>query len=362
MKLVTRYVLFQFLRLAAVCQAAAITLFLVAEFIERIDDFIEKKALLRDIVLYFAFKIPQLVILSLPLTMLLACVLSLILLSRGNEIVAMRACGASVYRIITPILLASLVIAGAHFLVNEHVIPRTNRRLNHIWNIRIKKYSPQGYNRTTRVWHRSADNTIWHITHYDPYRDRMRKATLYRLDGADRLVRRIDADRIEWIADETRWRFQKGLIHHFAEDGTINQESFEVRYFPVSDKPEDFKRTGKNPAEMNWGELRRYIDIMRTNGVDTTGYVVDLWGKISTPFVSFVLALVGVPFSLISRRSGGVALGVATTIMIGAGYLVLFYVGLSLGHAGRLPPLVAAWGPNALFLAGGIYLLARVRG
>ncbi|MDA0999561.1 MAG: LptF/LptG family permease, partial [bacterium] len=136
---------------------------------------------------------------------------------------------------------------------------------------------------------------------------------------------------------------------------------FETAYFPISNKPADFKRTGQKPEEMSYLELDKYINTMKLNGVDITAYQVDLWAKLSFPFVSFVLALVGVPFSLKSQRSGGIALGVALTLFIGTTYLVIFYMGLSLGHASRLPPVIAAWGPNALFLAGGVYLLARVR-
>ena len=83
--------------------------------------------------------------------------------------------------------------------------------------------------------------------------------------------------------------------------------------------------------------------------MNATRYVVDMWAKISSPFICFVLAIVGVAFSIRSSRSGGVALGVAIAIGIGAIYLVLFHASLSFGHAGRLPPILAAWGPNAIF-------------
>ena len=361
MNIISKYILAQFFRLVGICQAGAITLFLVAEFTERIDDLIEKKAAVSDSILYFLFKIPQLIVFSIPITVLLASVLTLILLSRGNEIVAMRACGASIYRIIAPILAASFGIAALTFLANEYIVPAANQRVNYIWQVRVKKIAARGYNLTNKIWYRSEDNTIWQITVFDPFTDTMRGVTLYRLDEENRLIRRIDAREARWIPHVKRWRFDDGLIHHFGENGEIRQEAFTAAHFPVKDVPSDFKQTGKKPEEMSWAELKDYIKIMKSNGVDTTRHVVDLWAKLSTPFVCFVLALVGVPFSIRSTRSGGVALGVAITMVIGAGYLILFYVGISLGHASRLPPLLAAWGPNAVFLAGGAYLLTHVR-
>ncbi len=362
MSILSRYIMLQFLRMVGICQAGAITLFMTAEFIERIDDLVEKKADFLDGALYFLFKIPQLVIFSIPLTVLLASVLSLVLLSRGNEIIAMRACGASIVRVISPILVASFAIALLTFVANEYIVPYSNQRVNQIWQVRVKKIAPRGYNRTNKIWFRSEDNTIWQIAVFDPFKDRMRDVTIYRLDKNDRLIQRIDAQRVRWIPTIQRWLFSDGLIHHFDPDGAIRQEPFDSAHFPLRDKPADFKRTGKKPEEMNWNELRDYIAIMKTNGVDSTQYTVDLWAKLSTPFICFVLALVGVPFSLKTSRAGGVALGVAITISIGAAFLVIFYVGISLGHAGRLPPLLATWGPNFLFLAGGSYLLTHVRG
>ena len=361
MNILSRYILTQFFRFVGICQAGAITLFLMAEFIERIDDLVEKKAAFIDGLLYFLFKIPQLVIFSIPLTVLLASVLSLLLLSRGNELVAMRACGASIYRMITPILAASFGIAVITFVANEYIVPAANQRVNHIWQVKVKKIAPRGYNRTNKIWYRSEDNTIWQITVFDPFTDRMLGVTLYRLNGENRLYQRIDAKAARWIPDVKRWRFDDGLIHRFNEKGGITQEAFTAAHFNLKDVPDDFKQSGKKPEEMSWAELRNHIAIMQTSGVDTTSQVVDLWAKLSTPFICFVLALVGVPFSIRSNRSGGVALGVAITIAIGAGYLILFYVGISLGHAGRLPPPVAAWGPNIIFLMSGTYLLTHVR-
>ena len=361
MSILSRYIMSQFFRLVAICQAGAITLFLMVEFIERIDDLIEKKAAVSDGLLFFAYKIPQLIVLSVPITVLLASVFTLVLLSRGNEIIAMRASGTSIYRTIAPILAASFAIALLTFAANETIVPAANRRVNHIWNVRVKKISPRGYNRTNRIWYRSEDNTIWQITFFDPFRDQMKGVTLYRLSGDNRLFQRIDAREVRWEPRAKRWLFRGGLIHHFKKNGDIVQEAFSARTFPLKDVPGDFKQSGKKPGEMNWVELRDYIRLIRSNGVDTTRYVVDLWAKLSTPFICFVLALVGVPFSVQSGRSGGLALGVAITIAISMGYLVLFYLGISLGHAGRLPPAVAAWGANLIFLAGGGYLLTHGR-
>lgn len=361
MNILRRYVLLQFLRMAGLCQAGAIIIFLIADFIENVDNLIERNAALTDGALYFALKIPQMVFLSIPVTVLLASILSLILLTRGNEVVAMRACGASIYQVAAPLLAASFAISLLAFFLHESVVPAANRYGYYIWRVRIKKQPVENFTHKDKLWYRSGDNTFWNIAYFDPAKDAMTKVTLFRLGPDDRVTQRVDAERVEWDAGQNRWRFRNGAVYRFGGDGEIGHERFAVAHFPLHDRPEDFKKTGKNPSEMSWRELRRYIRTLQRSGVDVTRYVVDMWAKLSLPFVSFVLALVGVPFSLRSSRSSGLALGVAIAVLIGAGYLVIFYVGISLGHAGRLPPLAAAWGPNALFLAGGAFLLSNLR-
>ena len=361
MNILRRYVMLQFLRVAGLCQAGAIIIFLIADFIEHIDDLLEKNAAFMDGVLYFALKIPQMVFLSIPVTVLLASILCLILLTRGNEVVAMRACGASIYQVAAPLLAASFAISLLAFFLNENVVPYANRQGYYVWRVRIKKLPVENFTHKDKLWYRSGDNTFWNIAYFDPAKDAMTKVTLFRLDKDDRIIQRVDAERVEWLPAENRWLFRDGAVYRFDGKGEIAHEPFAAAHFQLQDRPEDFKKTGKNPAEMSWRELRRYIRTLQRSGVDVTRYVVDMWAKLSLPFVSFVLALVGIPFSLRSSRSSGMALGVAIAVLIGAGYLVIFHMGISLGHAGRLPPLVAAWGPNTLFLAAGTFLLSHLR-
>ena len=361
MSILERYVLKQFLRMALLCQTGAITLFLIAEFIERIDDFIEDNATPADGALYFLYKIPHLVFLSVPLTVLLASTFTLILFSRENEVLAMRAGGLSLYRIIAPILIASLGIGFLTFGANEYIVPLANERVEYVWRVKIKKTGLQTHSQRGKIWRRSKDGAIWRITHYDPSSKTMRGVTLFRMDARNRMKQRIDAAEAVWRLGEKHWEFRKGFIHDFADEGIIKQQTFQRKVFALEETPADFEKTGANPETMNYRELGRYIEDLRNRGVNTTRYAVDMWAKISAPFICFVLAVVGAPFSLRSSRSGGAALGVATAIAIGAVYLVLFHASLSFGHAGRLPPVLAAWGPNAIFLAGGAYLLASIR-
>ncbi len=359
MRIIRRYVLREFLRLFGLALAAALNIFLIAEFIERIDDFIEKRAELADALTYFIYKIPLMLYWSVPLAVLLATILSLLLLSRNNEVTAMRTCGITLYSIVRPLLLAGLVLSAVSFWANEYVIPYTNRQVNHIFNVRIKKYAPRGLLRKNRIWYRSEANTIWHIEVFDPRTDTMKDVTLYRLDERNRLAQRVDARRARW--DGEGWLFEDAVVRDFPGGDVMVSGSFERRRLLLPEKPADFKQTHKEPEEMSFSEMRGYIQGLEANGFDTTKYSVDLQAKLAFPLVSFVMVLVGIPFSLKTSRSGGVALGIGLTFLIGFSYVVLFYLGISLGHAGRLPPLLSAWSTNIIFVGTGLYLMTGVR-
>ncbi len=359
MRIIRGYVLREFLRLFGLALAAALNIFFIAEFIERVDDFIEKRAELRDAVAYFIYKTPLMLYWSLPLAVLLATILSLLLLSRNNEITAMRACGITLFSIVRPILLTGLLLSAISFWANEYIIPYTNRQVNYIFNVKIKKYAPRGLLRQNRIWYRSEDNTIWNIEAFDPRTDTMKDVTLYRLDERNRLVQRVDASLVRW--DGEGWLFKKGVVREFPADGALVSSSFDSRRILLPERPEDFKQTHKEPEEMSFVEMRSYIRGLQANGFDTTKYAVDLQAKLAFPLVSLIMVLVGIPFSLRPSRSGGVALGIGLSFMIGFSYVVLFYLGISLGHAGRLPPLLSAWSTNLIFVGTGLYLMTGVR-
>ncbi len=361
MNILHRYVLMQFLRMALLCQAGVIVLFFVAEFIERVDDFIEKKAALIDCVLYLLFRIPQLAFLSVPLTVLLASTLTLILLARNNEVVAMRAGGWGLYRVVAPVLAAGLTISLLTFLANEYVVPFANKRAEYVWRVRIQKAGARTLTRRGEIWYRSPEGTIWRIAHHDAATGTMRGITLFRMSPHNRLTRRIDAREALWSPESGRWTLRRVVVHDFGGGGRIERRAFDEQTFALDAEPADFQKADTDPETMTYHELGRYVEKLRQSGVDPTRYVVDMWAKISTPFISFVLVLVSAPLAIRSNRRGGLALGVAIAIGIGAVYLVVFYASLSFGHAGRLPPLLAAWGPNALFLTGSAYLLSSMR-
>ncbi len=117
----------------------------------------------------------------------------------------------------------------------------------------------------------------------------------------------------------------------------------------------------KDVDSMGYMELKRYIAKLRSEGYDATRYVVDLQGKIAFSFVSIILSVIGISFSLRSERSGGVAQGIGAGLVIGFSYWLVYAFGMSLGRSGTLPPIAAAWLANVLLGTASVWLLLRVK-
>ena len=121
-------------------------------------------------------------------------------------------------------------------------------------------------------------------------------------------------------------------------------------------KVDDLKVLDNNADNLSYRKLKEYADNLRRGGYQAFRYLTMMHTKFSAPFSAFVMVILGIPFALRNSRSGGIALGIGASVAIGFAYFVVNAVLLSYGRSGVLPPLVAAWGANFLFVLGGIWL------
>jgi lipopolysaccharide export system permease protein len=153
----------------------------------------------------------------------------------------------------------------------------------------------------------------------------------------------------------------QGRIRRFSEDGTMTESAFEKETAALTRKPEEFKGLDVDTDKMKFSELRKYINRLAKDGYEVDRFRVDLYNKISLPFVNFVMTLIAIPFGLVQTRSRGIARGVGISLFIGSCYWIIHSIALTLGHAGLLPPLLAGGFANLLFLSIGLYLYLGIR-
>jgi lipopolysaccharide export system permease protein len=362
MSLLHRYVLKRFIYCYVLSATGLIGIFLVVDFFERVDEFVRRDMPYSDLISYFICKIPSIFFYMAPQAVLLATVITLAVLARDNEIIAMKAGGVGIVGITLPILGAALVVALLVLASNEYIVPIANKKMNYIFKVKVQGHQIYGDTYvgedpfTKQLWFVAKDKAIWNIRQFDPEEGRVSGARIfYRFDNG--LIRkRIDVKEVIWSG--THWEFIDGFIRVFDKEGQRTTEYFEKKIIPVLETPDDFiKNIIIHSDEMSLRELYKEIQEMTLHGKDTLKHRVEFHQKISYPFISIVLALLAIPLSLRSSRHGGVLFCVGINVAAGFLFSFLYAMGVSLGHGGFFSPLFAAWGPLLLFASFGFYLL-----
>lgn len=358
MRILKAYLRREFLKFFTFILVGFVGLYLLVEFFERVDDFVEHHATWTAVFKYFAYKMPLIVFQVVPFAVLLATVITFCIMAKNNEITAMKANGVPLIVIASPILALALLVSGVVFVANEYLIPYTNRKHRYTFEITIRHRQLPGLVRSSRIWYMGTDNTVWNIHLLDKARRKLNGVTLFRMNADNNVFQRIDAASATW--DDGLWNFKEVYIRDFHNDGSFRTEYFPSKALPFAELPDVFAQIQKDPQEMNYSEIRRLIQEIRASGYDDARYSVEMNAKLATPLTAFIMALFGIPFSLRTGRHGGVFMGIALSVVVGFSYWILTSVSMALGYSGYLPPLLSAWSSNLLFTSSGLYLLLSV--
>jgi lipopolysaccharide export system permease protein len=354
-----RYVIWEYLKVFSLSLTSLLLIYVIVLFFQKIDVFIKHQASFHLIFLYLLYKTPEVIFQwTLPYGVLLATLLTLGTLSRHSEITAMKAGGVSLYRITFPLFFIALFIGLCSFLGNEYLVPEANQESRYLLSVQVKKETPASFFKNYKIWYRS-DHQIFNIQLLDPDKKTLKGFTLYKFDDQFRCLQRIDAKEVQWIND--KWKFSEGTVRDFDKGGSIQTTPFKELELSLSASWESLQSIERQSQEMSYTELRTYIERIHSAGYDSTRYLVDLYSKLSYPFLNLIMILIGVPFALKTGRSGGLALSIGVSIMIGFAYGVTFYVFLSFGKSGVLSPFLSAWIPTILFGLAGIFTLMSTR-
>jgi LPS export ABC transporter permease LptG len=281
-------------------------------------------------------------------------------LQRSNEITAIKATGISLYRVVIPVLVASVLVAAGLFLSDQFYLPYTNKRQDELRN-RIKGKPPQTYLRPDRKWIFGQHNDIYYYQLFDPDRDTFGGISVFQFDPQTfQITRRVTAERAHWSDLIGRWVYEQGWERNLNASAIASYRRFDVATYPqLAEPPLYFKKEVKQSSEMNYEELRRYIHDLQQSGFDVVRLRVQLQKKIAYPLITLVMAVLAIPFALSARKRGALA-GVATAIGIGVVYWTISGLFEAMGNLSQLPPTVAAWSPNLVFGFIGGYLIMRM--
>ena len=358
MSILNRYISREFLKIFLLSISAFVVIYLMVDVLENINDFIKHGVPFSATVEFFIFKIPLIMLQVAPVATLLSSIVTLGILSKNSEIIAITASGVSIYRIIAPVIVISMLVSIGSLVGNESILPYTNQRVKYIESTGLEKKNPRGSFKQNRILYRS-NSSIYNINVFDPQKNTLKGITIYYFDKDFNLIRRIDANTARWI--NKKWYFYDVSSRSFDNGGEVGMERWHEKIISIPETPDDFKTVEKSADEMSYSELKSYIKKIEAEGYDATKYLVDMHAKLAFPFVDIIMPLFGISFALRTGRGRGIISGIGISIIISFGYWVILSIALSLGHNGTLPPIVSAWISNFIFLMVGIFMLLNVR-
>jgi lipopolysaccharide export system permease protein len=250
-------------------------------------------------------------------------------LARSREIIAIRSNGISVERMALPLIVLGLLICAFTFIWNETLVPVFTRNSQNIYKYEIKNRQQKSLLGTQDIWIR-GDNSFINVDYFDTRTATLENITVFLLNRDFSLRALVEIPKAEWTDDG--WKTEEATEWNFTPDGQTSD-----------------KLLARDAEEFSYFELRKQIADMRSKGIDTTVYEVDLQSKLALPFVAPLMVFLAFPFALKRHRGGSISLSFGIAMVIGFGYWVLTAFCISLGHSGALPSWVSAWIPNFIF-------------
>ena len=353
-----------FLEPFLICFFGFLSIWLLFDLMDNLTEFTSAHASVKVIAFYYLTQLPQIVLISLPVGLLLALLFSLSSMSRRNEIISMLTAGVSVPRVMLPLILVGVVTSGLLLWLNYELAPHAEA---------VKKSSLEQIGRGRRqgevepvdgyLFRDRLNNRTWFIQRFRPESMQFDGVHIMQQDAEDRIVKKWYAGRAIYDPRTKTWSLLKGIIREFNEAGDIDDAktiNFENDYRVIRDWSETPWRIGsahEDAQNLTVPELRSYLTYNADfPAVQLAPFRTYAQYRLAVPLQCLVVIFFAGPLAIVFSRRGVIG-GVAGAMFLYAGLLLSTYFCLALGKGSRVSPLVAGWAPNAFFFLIGAVLL-----
>ena len=334
-------------------------IFTIADFVEKIDNFVDAGASVKIVLLYYGYSLPYFIDTALPMSMLLATVFSVGTLNKYYEIAAMRASGISMLRIARPLLILGVSFTLFQFIFQNLVVMPFNHRHKEITrNILKPTRSPKTLKEVVR---QDLNGNIIVIKSYDVARNRGADISIlaYRDSG---ITERWDYAWSQWVDSLQSWQNSPGMRRQFDAQGKLlfshvgHQDEI-----PITLTPADIRKEQIRPDEMNIFQLNEFIHKKILLGLNPHRWLVDFHFKLAFVMTGFIVIFLGISFALQGTREN-LALGVGKSVVALFVYYILLIGGQKIAYNSPLHPAFAVWfGDVFLFIAGVWFFIRTAR-
>jgi lipopolysaccharide export system permease protein len=305
----------------------------------------------------FIYRLPGTAVYIFPMATLLAALLAFAKLSSQSEIVAFKAGGISLYRIIIPVLVFGLAVSLVTLLTYEVVVPRANSAAA---NLMVEMQAMKSPKIQKNVLIPEVENDVLKRMYFAGKLkgDVMEDVVVEEFtDG--KLSEIINAEEAQWDKEKNTWLFKNGVIYPLTDSGEYKHLiKFKEQQMTIKYTPADFFMGEKKPEEMNMAELKKFIKLKKKMGEDTIDLLIQYYLKGAIPFSCLVFVLLGAPLGLSPQRSSS-SIGLGLSVLIVFFYYFLTFISMAVGELRIMPPIVSAWLPNIITGGIGAYILNK---
>jgi lipopolysaccharide export system permease protein len=312
------------------------------------------------VVRLFLYRLPEVVAMTLPMSCLLATLLGMARLSANSELVALKSLGISFRRILRPVLVASFFVAAGALAFNETVVPFTTQAAGNLMRYEILKNQSSALQEKVFLRDESGGELrrVIYLDRLDADAGTMKGVMLHEFEQG-RLARTSLAQRGVWKDGE--WWIEDGQVFEVTEKGVVRLLfRFERQKLALNLSPAQLQRQTKRPVDMSARELYDAIREASAAGSGLSRLRVLFHLKLALPWACVIMAVLGSSFGATRRGRSGSSVGFGFSVVFVFAYYVVMSLCRALGESGNMPPALAAWTPNAVFLAVGLFFSRRV--
>ena len=322
------------------------------------DLIIQKHVPLGMVIRLFIYYMPRLVVFTIPMSCLLAALLGFGKLSANSEIVALKAVGLSFQRIVRPVIMASFVVSIAAFLINESVVPVSERAAANVMKYEVLREAAPMFTQKVFIKEESGGqiNRVIYIDKMDNATKEMRDVTVEEFEEG-RLTRIVMANSGIWT--DGSWWLEDGAVYEIKNDKSVARLfSFDRQALRLNMKPDEVAKEERSIDEMTRPEPMYEIDLKERMGEDTGEISMAVNLRLAVPWACLIFALLGAALGCRPQRSSS-SVGLGFSVIIIFVYYVIMSFSRALGESGSLPPVLAAWVANVIFLVISLILCSR---
>jgi lipopolysaccharide export system permease protein len=344
-KKIDTYIIKQFLSTYFFAIALIVSIAVVFDASEKIDDFIDKEAPLNAVIFdYYLNFIPYFANLFSSLFVFIAVIYFTSKMAYASEIIAILSSGVSFFRLLYPYFIGAIIITAFNFSLGYYIIPEANKERLEFQNTYLKGAGKSG---ESDVHKQIEPNVYVYMENFNLRREQGYGFSMEKFDN-NKLVSKLNANRINWNEETNTWTLENYKIRRFHEDGQTIEVGAE-KDTSIAVTPDDFTVNEKIINAMTPRELDKYIEQQQLRGTSAVTFsLLEKHKRIAFPFSIFILTFMGVILSSKKIR-GGIGLQIGLGILLSFTYILFMKFSDTFAISGLVSPMFAVWIPNIIY-------------